>query len=137
MTLLTLAGDKVNFYVLDIQVNTYVAEEFEIGSLPLFLFVKDKKVVARHVGSDAEELRSKIEALCVGLFGFILIFSAKGSLVAETEETKADRASHYDYIVIGGGSGGMASAKEAAKHGAKVRFARHLFLTIRLQYSIT
>jgi flavin-dependent dehydrogenase len=26
----------------------------------------------------------------------------------------------YDLVVIGGGSGGMAAAKEAAKHGAKV-----------------
>lgn len=31
-----------------------------------------------------------------------------------------ERATHYDFVVIGGGSGGMASAKEAAKHGAKV-----------------
>lgn len=28
-------------------------------------------------------------------------------------------AAHYDYLVIGGGSGGMASAKRAAAHGAK------------------
>ena len=26
----------------------------------------------------------------------------------------------YDLVVIGGGSGGLAAAKEAAKHGAKV-----------------
>ena len=29
----------------------------------------------------------------------------------------------YDYFVIGGGSGGLASAKEAAKFGAKVAVA--------------
>jgi pyruvate/2-oxoglutarate dehydrogenase complex dihydrolipoamide dehydrogenase (E3) component len=27
----------------------------------------------------------------------------------------------FDYIVIGGGSGGMASARRAAQYGAKVR----------------
>ena len=27
---------------------------------------------------------------------------------------------HYDYLVIGGGSGGMASARRAAGYGAKV-----------------
>ncbi len=29
----------------------------------------------------------------------------------------------YDYIVIGGGSGGIASANRAAMHGAKVMFS--------------
>ncbi len=29
-------------------------------------------------------------------------------------------ATHYDYLVIGGGSGGIASARRAAEHGAKV-----------------
>lgn len=32
----------------------------------------------------------------------------------------ADHSYDYDLVVIGGGSGGMAAAKEAAKHGAKV-----------------
>ncbi|CAM9597060.1 unnamed protein product, partial [Hapterophycus canaliculatus] len=27
---------------------------------------------------------------------------------------------HYDYLVIGGGSGGVSSARRAASHGAKV-----------------
>ena len=30
----------------------------------------------------------------------------------------------YDYIVIGGGSGGIASANRAAMHGAKVKRGR-------------
>jgi len=30
---------------------------------------------------------------------------------------------HYNYFVIGGGSGGIASAKTAAKYGAKVALA--------------
>lgn len=29
----------------------------------------------------------------------------------------------FDYFVIGGGSGGLASAKQAAKHGVKVGLA--------------
>ncbi|KAM9915224.1 hypothetical protein OXX59_010600, partial [Metschnikowia pulcherrima] len=29
-------------------------------------------------------------------------------------------AKHYDYLVIGGGSGGVASARRAASYGAKV-----------------
>lgn len=29
-------------------------------------------------------------------------------------------STHYDYLVIGGGSGGIASARRAAGHGAKV-----------------
>jgi pyruvate/2-oxoglutarate dehydrogenase complex dihydrolipoamide dehydrogenase (E3) component len=33
-----------------------------------------------------------------------------------SQETRFD----YDYLVIGGGSGGIASAKRAASYGAKV-----------------
>jgi len=36
--------------------------------------------------------------------------------MSELEDSKYD----YDYVVIGGGSGGLASAKEAAELGAKV-----------------
>ena len=32
----------------------------------------------------------------------------------------AEGDNHFDYLVIGGGSGGMASARRAAAHGAKV-----------------
>eukprot|EP01138_Halocafeteria_seosinensis_P002358 gb/GECG01002415.1/.p1 GENE.gb/GECG01002415.1/~~gb/GECG01002415.1/.p1 ORF type:complete len:598 (+),score=44.62 gb/GECG01002415.1/:1-1794(+) len=33
----------------------------------------------------------------------------------------------YDLIVVGGGSGGLASAREAAKHGAKVALVNYVF----------
>jgi len=32
----------------------------------------------------------------------------------------SDHVKTYDFVVIGGGSGGMAAAKEAANHGASV-----------------
>jgi glutathione reductase (NADPH) len=32
----------------------------------------------------------------------------------------SDKSKHYDYLVIGGGSGGVASARRAAGYGAKV-----------------
>ena len=35
-------------------------------------------------------------------------------------KTYMTAATHYDYLVIGGGSGGMASARRAAGHGARV-----------------
>lgn len=35
-------------------------------------------------------------------------------------ETKMNSETHYDYLVIGGGSGGVASARRAASYGAKV-----------------
>ncbi|CAN7940979.1 unnamed protein product [Ixodes hexagonus] len=34
-------------------------------------------------------------------------------------------ARHFDYLVIGGGSGGIASARRAAEHGAKVALIEH------------
>lgn len=50
--------------------------------------------------------------------------NADGTLIDghKTGELNNVNSSHYDYdyIVIGGGPGGMASAKEAAAHGAKV-----------------
>ena len=41
--------------------------------------------------------------------------------------TKASSDFDYDFLVIGGGSGGIASAKRAASHGAKVA-GKHLML---------
>lgn len=38
----------------------------------------------------------------------------------ETRTGKSARVADYDYVVIGGGSGGLASARRAASHGARV-----------------
>ena len=43
------------------------------------------------------------------------------NLRGATDETKSDSPYDYDLAVIGGGSGGMAAAKEAARNGARVR----------------
>lgn len=42
-------------------------------------------------------------------------FSTRFAQLSQAEPTQ----SHYDYLVIGGGSGGVASARRAAQHGAK------------------
>ena len=34
----------------------------------------------------------------------------------------------YDYVVVGGGSGGMATARRAAEHGAKVALIEGQYL---------
>ena len=46
------------------------------------------------------------------------------NLRGSTSETKSDSPYDYDLAVIGGGSGGMAAAKEAARNGARVRFSK-------------
>ena len=46
------------------------------------------------------------------------------NLRGATDETKSDSPYDYDLAVIGGGSGGMAAAKEAARNGARVRFSK-------------
>ena len=43
------------------------------------------------------------------------------NLRGAASETKSDSPYDYDLAVIGGGSGGMAAAKEAARNGARVR----------------
>ena len=41
----------------------------------------------------------------------------------ESREARAARSGHYDFLVIGGGSGGLAAAKRAASHGARAAVA--------------
>jgi glutathione reductase (NADPH) len=36
-----------------------------------------------------------------------------------------DSINKYDYIIIGGGSGGIASARQAAKYGKKILVIEH------------
>ena len=40
--------------------------------------------------------------------------------MSETKQEEAVASNHYDYLVIGGGSGGVASARRAKTYGAKV-----------------
>ena len=56
---------------------------------------------------------------------FAVIMAGVGALrrallVARLDWREVARSKHYDYLVIGGGSGGMASARRAAGYGAKV-----------------
>ena len=44
----------------------------------------------------------------------------ESSSLKTTLNMNSDDNTHYDYLVIGGGSGGMASARRAATHGVKV-----------------
>ncbi|GAL13481.1 glutathione reductase [Vibrio astriarenae] len=41
-------------------------------------------------------------------------------------------ATHFDYICIGGGSGGIASANRAAMYGAKVALIEAQALAVRV-----
>ena len=58
---------------------------------------------------------------------FFRATSTHSSAAVATMSTSASKnlrmsnnGNHYDYLVIGGGSGGLASARRAAGHGAKV-----------------
>jgi len=45
---------------------------------------------------------------------------ARRSLLSASSSASSDSPTHFDYLVIGGGSGGIASARRAASYGAKV-----------------
>jgi len=54
--------DDVKFLKLNIENDPQVSKELKVHSLPTFLFLKDGKVIDKHVGSiSKEELRSKIK----------------------------------------------------------------------------
>eukprot|EP01124_Arcella_intermedia_P020358 TRINITY_DN2782_c0_g1_i2.p1 TRINITY_DN2782_c0_g1~~TRINITY_DN2782_c0_g1_i2.p1 ORF type:complete len:901 (-),score=193.98 TRINITY_DN2782_c0_g1_i2:2153-4855(-) len=100
------------FVGVDVQVNSYVKQQFLVDALPTFLFLQNGQEAFRYTGSDESVIFPKIGEFLKG-----------SALVAEKVEKKVPWVggnTHFDYVVIGGGSGGMASAKEAAKHGAKV-----------------
>ncbi|CAI4054415.1 hypothetical protein SUVZ_16G1970 [Saccharomyces uvarum] len=48
-----------------------------------------------------------------------MLFAAKQSFKTLQIRTMSTNIKHYDYLVIGGGSGGVASARRAASYGAK------------------
>lgn len=100
--------NDVVFVGVDVQENVAVAREYDVKSLPSFLFFENGTLVNREVGSDFGPIKLGVDKLRAG-----------GATVAE-EKKQVVRNSKYDLIVIGGGSGGMSTAKEAAKYGANV-----------------
>lgn len=72
--------------------------------------MKKGELVSLHVGSDEKELTEKIKAFSEGIlvvFFFVLIWP--GSVEAAEVTMEIERRTHYDYIVIGGGSGNLFS----------------------------
>ena len=68
-------------------------------------------------------MQTRVIVLCILVAGVeVLVAGARfvDSLRPRFRSTLAMSA-HFDYLVIGGGSGGMASARRAAGYGAKVR----------------
>jgi|SRR5579872_2623587 len=101
------------FCSVNIEINTYVYNIYSITQLPTFLFIKDGVEIDRIIGSDMTILENRIK-----------MFESNNDIATiqfqPMNVVSAKDKSHYNYIVIGGGSGGLASAKEAAKHGARV-----------------
>ena len=60
----------------------------------------------------------------VMLLGFLCVCSSSFKFSVHSRLTfsisMSSGSSHYDYLVIGGGSGGIASARRATDYGAKV-----------------
>eukprot|EP01125_Pyxidicula_operculata_P017274 TRINITY_DN6045_c2_g1_i4.p1 TRINITY_DN6045_c2_g1~~TRINITY_DN6045_c2_g1_i4.p1 ORF type:complete len:998 (-),score=286.89 TRINITY_DN6045_c2_g1_i4:193-3045(-) len=102
---------KLVFLGADINDNVWVKEHYKVEQLPSFLFLKKGVEQTRLIGDNETELREMIQKFSAG---------EKVSQVALLDVPVLPKRTHYDYIVIGGGSGGMASAKEAAKLGAHV-----------------
>ena len=54
-------GDKVKFCKLDLTCEQQLSEELKVASLPTILFIKDGKIIDRHVGLiSKEDLRNKV-----------------------------------------------------------------------------
>ena len=82
---------------------------------------KDSKSVAE---VPKKKLHILMKFLAFLLAGVCVVANAFHSLrpgLRASLSMMASGDSHYDYLVIGGGSGGIASARRAAGYGAKVR----------------
>jgi thioredoxin 1 len=53
-------GTKYNFGSIDVDAETELAEEYEVRSVPTFLFIKNGKVVSKKTGSLSKETLKKL-----------------------------------------------------------------------------
>jgi thioredoxin 1 len=57
----TELGSKIKFCKLDLTCEAQLSEELEVASVPTILFIKDGKIIDRHIGLiSKEELRDKV-----------------------------------------------------------------------------
>lgn len=83
-----------------------------MSTLPSLLFIKEGNIINRLGKADEQEFSTLFESSKAA--------SASQVTASSSVPLKEPSPSEYDLVVIGGGSGGLAAAKEAAKHGARV-----------------
>ena len=58
---LSEATTNVDFYKIDVDDNQDLAEEYEVASVPTFIMFKDKAVVERVLGANAQKIEQMIK----------------------------------------------------------------------------